>query len=86
MADIGFAISEIKKGGRITRSGWDQHGVYPEFIAIVDAGDLPHGKEVVRTNARYAAFFHTRDSGWSMEPNYALSQADILADDWSSFR
>ena len=87
--DFGQALAALKRGGRVTRSGWNgpaqfvalQAG-YPDGIAInrntAEATGIPEG-----TLCQFRPYLMLRTADGSFVP-WAPSVSDALAEDWQA--
>ncbi len=83
------ALSAVKLGARISREGWNGKGMfvvyqkaYPNGIPInkntAEATGLPEG-----TVCKFLPYLMMKTADGSFVP-WLVSQADLLADDWTS--
>jgi hypothetical protein len=76
---FGEALVVLKKGGNVSRSGWNGEGLYLEFI-----GEKEYTIPADNTSTRYdnrlpwIAMFTARGE-WVP---WVASQTDLLSDDW----
>lgn len=85
--DFGQALAAVKDGKKITRAGWNGHGMYvvyqpgyPDGIPIntntANATGIPQG-----TVCRFRPYLMLRSVDGSFVP-WVPSVSDVLADDW----
>ena len=73
MFDFGQAITELKAGNKVARSGWNGKGMHLE---IADVSDVYHDNGL-----KLDAFIYMKTSGNTMVP-WLASQTVVLAEDW----
>lgn len=85
--NIGEAVGVMKRGGRVTRPGWNGKGMYLAYQAGYPAGiainantsratGLPEG-----TVCNFDPYVMMRTASGSFVP-WLCSQTDLLAEDW----
>lgn len=82
--DFGDAIRALKAGSRVTRAGWNGHGMFlylvPGSTFTVNRlpllGIYPEGTEM-----NYCAHIDMKAADGSCVP-WLASQTDVLAEDW----
>lgn len=83
------ALTALKAGSRVTRSGWNGHGMfvvlqkgYPDGIAInkntAEATGIPEGAV-----CRFGPYLMMKTADGTFVP-WLASQTDLLADDWET--
>lgn len=86
MMTFGQAIEELKKGSRVSRSGWNGKGMW---ICYMPPVTIPAGMVNERTR-RFVGSGDLEVGGYLVmwtaqeiwQPGWLASQADMLADDW----
>lgn len=79
------ALTEIKKGKRLQRAGWNGKGM---FVFLVPGSNFTVNREPLLsilgegTNVTYHPHIDLRTADGSIVP-WLASQTDIMADDWS---
>ena len=87
--DFGAALTALKSGARVTRAGWNGHGMfvvhqpgYPDGIAInantAQATGIPEG-----TVRKFRPYLMMLTAQGDFVP-WVASQSDLLADDWQT--
>jgi hypothetical protein len=84
--DFGYAISALKAGSKVSRSGWNGKGMFlflvPGSVFKVNRAPLmgiyPEGTEIT-----YCSHVDMKTADGSIVP-WLASQTDILADDWET--
>lgn len=85
--DFGQALTALKRGGKVTREGWNGRGMfvvhqagYPDGIAInrntAQATGLPEGTVCI-----FRPYLMMRTVDGEFVP-WVASQTDLLAEDW----
>lgn len=83
LINFGLAIEALKKGLKVSRSGWNGKGMY--LFIIQGSNDIAKlhgygfGESLREPKFRDAVFMKTVDN--ELVP-WLASQTDILADDW----
>ncbi len=84
--DFGEALTILKRGGRVTRSGWNGKGIFvylvPGSTFTVNRAPLlgiyPEGTEI-----NYRPHIDMKAADGSCVP-WLASQTDVLAEDWET--
>lgn len=81
---FGLAVEALKKGGRVTRSGWNGKGMFlflvPGSSFVVSRPPLL-GIYSEGTSIKYCPHIDMRTADGSIVP-WLASQSDVLAEDW----
>ena len=80
--DFGDAIRAMKRGERVARAGWNGKGMHlylEEHFAVQTRGGA--FKKHIRTYEPVIVMFTAQGKH---QPGWLASQADMLAEDWSS--
>lgn len=72
------AIEELKKGRKITRTGWNGKGM---FLCFVGSKDWDIDENVHGTSVFLAPWIAMKTADGKLVP-WIASQTDVLADDW----
>lgn len=72
MANIGWAVQQLKGGGRVTREGWNGIGMFVEL-------QRPDARSKMTLPYVFISIV-----GGDLVP-WLCSQTDLLADDWDLF-
>lgn len=83
MAGMTFeeALVIIKRGGNVSRAGWNGKGMYLELIRAAE-WQIPQSCPSARYENRLP-WIGLRTAGGSFIP-WSASQTDLLADDWET--
>ena len=82
--DFGSAISHVKNGGRVARSGWNGKDMYVflatdvEFHTDADISEFCGSADGVYVTDVLVL----RTAKGNLQPGWLASQSDILAEDW----
>jgi hypothetical protein len=85
--DIGWALKEMQKGGRVARHGWNGRGMYLFLVPgsrFVVMSEKPMGRacpELVGQEVDYHAHVDMKTAQGDVVP-WLCSQTDLLAADW----
>ena len=90
--DFGDALKELRRGGRVARTGWNGKGMWLFFAPGYDFQNTP-GQIFTNTAAKLVEVDHParvvisghidmRAADGSLTIGWAPSQVDMLADDW----
>lgn len=86
--NFGYAISELKKGNRVVREGWNGKGMFLILQELTPEIKPYHGscyaKALVgiRETVSIDAHIDMYTAGGTMQPGWLASQADMLSNDW----
>lgn len=84
--DFGFALSQLRQGKKLARSGWNGKGM---FIYLVGPGRYPPGTAVGEEIASreedgrvpYGPYIAMKTAQGNVVP-WLASQTDVLGEDW----
>lgn len=85
--NFGEALNALKSGARVTRDGWNGHGMWLIYVpgsVITVSGDRPLGKampERVGHEVAYRPHIDMKTAQGDLVP-WVASQSDLLAEDW----
>lgn len=85
--DFSAALAALKGGGRITRAGWNGHGMWLTLVpgsTITVAPDRPLGAAMpdrIGQQLHYRAHIDMKTVNDEIVP-WVSSQTDLLAEDW----
>lgn len=78
--DFQYALTALKEGAKVSRSGWNGKGMY---VFLISNWEYTEGKH---PHAPYPLlpFLAMKTTGNEVVP-WLVSQADVLSEDWSLF-
>ena len=85
--DFGTALAHLKNGRRVSRDGWNGHGMFVFLVpgsVITVHGDRPLGKampDLIGHEVAYRPHLDMKTVDGQVVP-WAASQSDLLAEDW----
>ena len=77
--DIGNAITHMRRGGRVERSGWNGKGMWLSFVAANNWA-CPHA-HVYAPDVKQLPWIGMKTADNGFVP-WLASQTDLLAEDW----
>ena len=82
--DFGKALSALKSGYRITRSGWNGKGMYVYYVPMNKYKSLTEAaKEEFGEYVPYRAYLAIRTAEGDVA-TWSPSCSDVLAEDWTT--
>ena len=75
--NFGLALEALKKGRRVARCGWNGRG---QWLVLIHAGNAMHTS--CAGGFRMQNCVGLKNAQGNMQPGWAPSQSDMLADDW----
>lgn len=74
--NFGYALDALRKGNRVSRSGWNGKGMWLSLVENYQIGHDPH-----ITGLKLLPWIGMRTADGSFVP-WLASQTDILSTDW----
>ena len=75
--NFGDAVEALKRGERVSRSGWNGKGMW---LVLIRAGNAIHRSGAGSFDMQDCIGMKT--AAGQMQPGWLASQADMLAEDW----
>lgn len=75
--DFGQALSALKKGQKVSRSGWNGKGTW---VILINPGNAAHASGAGVFPMQQC--FGMKTASGDMQPGWMASQVDLLAEDW----
>ena len=75
--NFGWAVEELKAGGRVCRKGWNGKGMW---LVLIQPGNAMHTSMAGSFDMQPCIGMKTAQG--TMQPGWLASQADILSEDW----